>query len=82
MRAVATKGLSRFDLDLSGMTVRAVRVDGTPVTWRRVGQELKITPARGITKGTTFTTAVRYAGSPKTIKGSPIVFDSVPRRCC
>ncbi len=76
MRAVATKGLSRFDLDLSGMTVHSVRVDGTPVTWRRVGQELKITPAQGITKGTTFTTAVRYAGSPKTIKGSPIVFGS------
>ena len=76
MRAVATKGLSRFDLDLSGMTVRSVRLDGRPVGWARAGQELRITPSHGIAKGTRFTTAVRYTGSPRTIKGSPIVFGS------
>jgi aminopeptidase N len=76
MRAVATKGLSRFDLDLSGMTVHCVRVDGAPVQWQRIGQELRITPAHGIPAGRAFTTAVSYSGRPKTIKGSPIVFGS------
>jgi aminopeptidase N len=76
MRAVATKGLSRFDLDLSGMKVHGVRLDGSPVRWQRHGPELRITPAHGIRAGTTFTTAVRYSGSPKTVTGSPIVFGS------
>ncbi|HEY2298790.1 MAG TPA: M1 family metallopeptidase [Jatrophihabitans sp.] len=74
MQASATKNLSRFDLDLSGMTVRSVRVDGTVAHFSRVGQELRIVPAKGILRGADFVTAVRYDGSPKTIKGSPIVF--------
>jgi aminopeptidase N len=74
MRARATKNLSRFDLDLSGMTVRGVRVDGTPAQFSRVGQELRIVPAAGIVRGDRFATTVRYDGSPKTISGSPIVF--------
>ena len=36
----------------------------------------RITPPHGIGTGTTFTTAVTYAGSPKTILHSPIVFGS------
>lgn len=76
MRAVATKGLSSFDLDLSGMTVHSVRLDGKPAQWTRKGQELRITPAHGIAKGAPFVTAVRYSGSPRTITGSPIVFGS------
>jgi aminopeptidase N len=72
--ATATQNLSRFDLDLSGMTVHAVTVNGTAATWTRSGQELRITPHSGLPKGQSFTTAVTYDGSPKTIKGSPIVF--------
>ena len=76
MRARATQDLSRFDLDLSGMTVRAVRVDGAAAHFSRVGQELRIVPAAGIVRGHRFVTTVRYDGSPKTIVGSPIVFGS------
>ncbi len=76
MRARASKNLSRFDLDLSGMQVDGVRVSGRKATWSRSGQELRITPAAGITAGTTFTSAVTYHGSPKTIVHSPIVFGS------
>lgn len=74
MRARATQGLSRFDLDLSGMHVDRVRVDGVDASWSRTGAELRITPATGIANGATFTTAVTYHGSPKTITHSPIVF--------
>ena len=53
--ARATQGLSRFDLDLSGMTVRGVKVDGSPAAWERKGGELVITPATGIDNGRRFT---------------------------
>jgi aminopeptidase N len=62
--AKATQNLSRFDLDLVGLTVREVSVDGAAATWTRSGQELVITPATGLGKGTDFTTVVRYDGIP------------------
>ena len=72
--ATATQNLSRFDLDLSGMTVAAISVNGAAATWTRAGQELQITPRSGLPSGRSFTVAVRYSGVPKTIVGSPIVF--------
>ena len=75
--AHATQNLSRFDLDLSGMTVRGVIVNGSAADWARKGGELRITPAAGIRAGRGFTVAVRYDGVPKTITGSP---DRVRRR--
>jgi len=72
--ARATQDLSRFDLDLSGMTVDAVRVDSVAAGFARAGQELQITPRHGLRHGDAFTVAVRYHGSPQTITGSPIVF--------
>ncbi len=74
--ATATQNLSRFDLDLSGLQVSSVSVDRTAATYSRVGQELRITPSHGLVKGVAFTTAVRYAGVPRTITGSPVVFGS------
>jgi aminopeptidase N len=76
MAARATQNLSRFDLDLSGMRVSGVRINGSTARWSQDGAELRITPQRGIADGATFTTAVTYAGSPKTIVHSPIVFGS------
>ncbi len=62
--ATATQHLSRFNLDLTGLTVDAVRVGGRPATWTRDGGELVVTPARGLRKGLPFTVAVRYHGIP------------------
>ncbi|MFC4913851.1 M1 family metallopeptidase [Actinomadura gamaensis] len=76
MTARATQNLSSFDLDLSGMDVSRVVVDGHRATWKRRGQELKITPRRGLRKGSAFRVAVTYGGVPQTIVGSPIVFGS------
>jgi aminopeptidase N len=72
--AKATQNLSRFDLDLSGMQVHDITVDGTEATYTRGDVELRITPAQGLDKGSTFVTKIKYDGSPRTITGSPIVF--------
>jgi aminopeptidase N len=63
LRATAAAPLSSFHLDLSGMRVAAVRVDGRPATWRRSGHELVVTPAHDVAG--TFTTSVAYAGVPR-----------------
>jgi aminopeptidase N len=65
--ARATQDLSRFDLDLRGLHVGGVTVDGRPAAFRRDGQELVITPAAGIRKGRAFAVAVDYDGHPNPI---------------
>ncbi|MGW5669524.1 M1 family metallopeptidase [Micromonospora sp. NPDC003776] len=63
--ATATSGLSRFHLDLAGLTVDRVRVDGAPAKHRRDGNELVVTPARGLPAGKRFTVEVGYGGVPQ-----------------
>ncbi|MGK5557531.1 M1 family metallopeptidase [Actinomadura kijaniata] len=74
--ARATQNLSAFNLDLNGMDVEKVTVDGHKARFKRRGTELTITPRKGLRKGRHFTVAVTYGGVPKTIVGSPIVFGS------
>jgi aminopeptidase N len=74
--AKATQNLSRFDLDFQQLTVKGVDVNDRAASFIRNGQELVITPAKGIANGSTFTVNVRYGGVPQTIVGSPIVFGS------
>ncbi|MGQ4511516.1 M1 family aminopeptidase [Streptomyces sp. DW26H14] len=63
--AHAGETLGRFDLDLSGLTVSRVRVDGRSARWTREGQELVITPQRPLRKGAAFRVEVAYAGVPQ-----------------
>ncbi|MFB9462235.1 M1 family metallopeptidase [Streptomyces cinereospinus] len=65
--ARATQDLSAFDLDLRGLTVGQVTVDGTAARWNRAGQELTVRPRDGLAEGRTFRVAVRYSGTPATI---------------
>ncbi|MFI6519069.1 M1 family metallopeptidase [Spirillospora sp. NPDC050679] len=74
--ARATQDLSSFNLDLSGMDVDKVTVDGRDAAYKRRGTELTVTPRRGLKAGRTFNVAVTYGGVPQTIVGSPIVFGS------
>jgi len=67
IRARSTQALSAFDLDLEGLEVRSVAVDGRPATWARAGQELSVTPAEPLASGSPFTTVVAYVGVPQTI---------------
>ena len=72
--ARATQNLSSFVLDLDGMTVRGVTVNGRGAYRDRNGAQLVIRPQSGLPNGSTFRTVVRYDGVPKTIRNSPLAF--------
>ena len=63
--ATASQDLSRFNLDLAGLTVRSVQVDGVEARHERDGDELVITPAKGLPRQTRFTTRIDYEGVPE-----------------
>jgi hypothetical protein len=62
--ATATESLSRFDLDLRGFEISRLTVNGHPAGVVRDGQELVVTPARGLSAGRSFVVRVEYAGQP------------------
>jgi len=63
--AKATESLSRFNLDLHGLTVDKVLVNDAEAKTDRLGDELRITPAAPVTAAASFTTDVTYHGDPK-----------------
>jgi aminopeptidase N len=65
--ATATATLDAFHLDLAGMSLASVTVDGAPATFTRDGAELVVVPARPIASGATFVSVVEYAGTPERI---------------
>jgi Peptidase family M1 domain/Peptidase M1 N-terminal domain len=67
IRARTTQNLSRFNLDLDGLRVESVQVDGRPVDWSRGRGELTITPRRGLIADRSFIVTIRYDGRPQTI---------------
>lgn len=56
--------LSSFNLDLDGLTVSSITVDGRPATFSRAGGELTVKPAVTIKKGAAFLVVVAYSGVP------------------
>ncbi len=64
LTAVATKNLSRFNLDFTGLTVRSVKVNGSVAAFSHQGQELTVTPRAGLPSGRSFTVDVAYDGNP------------------
>ncbi|MEV8602738.1 M1 family metallopeptidase [Streptomyces griseoviridis] len=67
LTARATQSLSAFDLDLDGMDVQSVEVEGSAARWNRDGQELTVRPRHDLDRGETFRTTVRYRGTPRTL---------------
>ncbi|WP_369260344.1 M1 family metallopeptidase [Streptomyces sp. R35] len=65
--ARATQNLSAFHLDLKGLDVESVTVEGKAARWNRAGQELTVRPHEDLDKGETFRATVRYSGTPETI---------------
>ncbi|WP_436849229.1 M1 family metallopeptidase [Streptomyces atriruber] len=65
--ARATKNLSSFNLDLKGLDVSAITVEGKAARFQRAGQELRVRPADDLDRGETFRATVRYSGTPETI---------------
>ncbi|MFI2709854.1 M1 family metallopeptidase [Micromonospora sp. NPDC018662] len=68
VRATATANLSAFNLDLAGLTVRSVTVDGAAARHARTDDELVVTPATGLTAGNGFVTEIRYDGKPTPLR--------------
>ena len=64
VQALAKQSLSRFDLDLVGLTLDSLRVNGQPATWSRTEHELRVVPKHALQKGSTFTVDARYHGKP------------------
>ncbi|WP_433467235.1 M1 family aminopeptidase [Spirillospora sp. CA-128828] len=65
--ARATERLARFNLDLTGLDVSSIKVDGAPARQQRGGSELEVTPAKPLEKGRTFTTVIAYSGTPRPV---------------
>ena len=66
LRIRAAKDLSRFNLDLVGLTVRSITVNGHAAAWKRSrDHELTITPRTALRKGKRFTVVVTYDGKPR-----------------
>ncbi|HEY0240906.1 MAG TPA: M1 family metallopeptidase [Friedmanniella sp.] len=64
IEAKAKGRLSSFSLDLEGLRVDRVRVDGHAATFTRTGTKLVVTPAKPASGR--FVVAVRYHGKPQT----------------
>ncbi len=65
--AAATDDLDRFHLDLVGLTVDAVTVDGGDAGFTREDAELIIDPAGVLPAGEGFSVAVEYHGVPESL---------------
>jgi aminopeptidase N len=74
LKAAATQRLCSFNLDLVGLDVKRVKVNGERAGWSRSGQELTVIPRDDLKKGKAFRVAVKYAGVPQefTIPGTTI----------
>ena len=64
IQAEAMQQLSCFNLDLVGLDVHGITVDGRPASFSRSNHELKITPATPLGSGSPFDVVVDYDGTP------------------
>ncbi|GGV48387.1 metallopeptidase [Streptomyces griseoflavus] len=65
--ARATRDLTAFNLDLSGLDVGTVTVGGKGARWSRDGQELTVRPRGALDRDARFRVVVRYSGVPGTV---------------
>lgn len=64
---IADAPLTQFNLDLVGMTVDHVFVDGIEAAFQREGRELIVTPASTVPAGPAIAVKVEYRGTPEPI---------------
>ena len=74
IEAVAVEDLETFNLDLSGLQVHSVTVDGAAANSSRYGHELSIQPASTLTAGSQFTVDVVYSGFPEPLDDPGVPF--------
>ena len=68
IEANATANLSSFNLDFIGFNIDEIMVNGEAADFSRKGQELTITPLKPLLENQSFTTIVKYNGSPEKIQ--------------
>lgn len=68
VEATATVDLASFNLDLVGMEVSAITVDGSEAGFAHADAELTITPAAPLPAGEPFVTVIDYGGRPSRIE--------------
>lgn len=71
---VARHALSRFQLELHGLHVEDVTVDGEPAAHTREGDELVITPASAIPRDARFAVRIAYGGVPRAVPSAAVPF--------
>jgi len=72
--AHTTQSLRTFNLDLSGLTVAEVTVNGADAIFRRRDHELTVEPATPLRLGEHFTVTVAYSGAPTSIRDPGVLF--------
>ncbi|WP_420445040.1 M1 family metallopeptidase [Candidatus Poriferisodalis sp.] len=77
LRAIATEELQEFNLDLSGLKVSAVTVNGAAAEFSRYKTELVIRPAEPIPASTEFVAEVAYSGSPEPVVDPGVPFEGI-----
>ncbi|WP_182899893.1 M1 family metallopeptidase [Microbispora sp. H10830] len=70
IEAKAAQDLTSFDLDLHGLTVSRVTVDGGAASFSRGKDELVIEPGKRISNGDRFAVTVDYSGVPEPMRDS------------
>ncbi|MBI5953414.1 MAG: M1 family metallopeptidase [Chloroflexi bacterium] len=68
IEATATQDLLSFNLDFIGFKIVSITVNDVTADYSRKGQELVITPLKPLLNGQSFTTVVRYTGSPEVMQ--------------
>ena len=75
--ARATEELETFNLDLSGLEVHWVTVDGTRVAFTRSGHELTVLPESPLAANSQFEVEVHYSGSPEPVADPGVPFSKM-----
>ena len=75
--AQAIEDLETFNLDLSGLEVHSVTVDGAQAEFWRSGHELAVEPGDPIAAGSEFEAEVAYSGSPDALDDPGVPFFKV-----
>ena len=73
MTATALQDLAAFYLDLLGLEVSSVQVDGKTTWYSRNGQELKVDAPATLPQGAGFTVTVTYSGEPTHLKSELVM---------
>jgi aminopeptidase N len=67
LSAVATQALSRFSLDLAGLRIQRVLVNGVPAKYTHQAGKVRIRPAGMLAADAEFTVEIRYSGNPRPV---------------